>query len=469
MNSIASLTYPADYLVSGIGNVWSQMVKDPEFVRAYLQGLGLLGTQEALDVAAVASTTTPEDVPVTRRRYLVPIVLEDSQRGQGQALVFRLRRDRPVWLGSQPPESLFQVGSVYTLGAQLDAGLAAYPIGSLAFDTLANTPENPERVLVRGQDFDLEEHTILFRAGLEPAQDPDFYREDGRVVLWAQEAHAAVPWVRQHVGYAVGAPNIPPELKEFVLHTWRAYNFGLTPARLGAGLGELLGTAVSEGDETVEELTPDGIITDRRVYQTKGALVSPGDVLAAGQSLDGAFRVFEREQDLTELAAAVPAITVPTSMLRAYAAPVSFGWEPQMWENNRFHVIGTPEAVAAFWANTRLGPQSGSVVPAEFVYQHALRHGLVILVVDASKVAPAKLRNLQYLNLLLRTRSQVTGFMVIVKFNTDSKLDAGYSDSETDVCADVCVDEAGTGVPARHLQYTDSVHWKFIPACKEIT
>ena len=461
------LVYPADYLASGVSNVWLQLVQDPEFVRAYLRGLGLWAAQEQIDAQLIEQLSVPEQVSTARRRYAVPVILSDDDRGQGDALAFRLRRDNPVWLGPQPQGSGFQAGAVYTLGGRLETDLLAYPVGDLQFNLLASSPEDPEHVLVRGQDFELESRTILFRRGLD--LDSLFVREDGRLVLWAVEATDRAPWVRQHIGYAVGAPHAAPELKDFLVQVWRAYNFGLTPARLGQGLGALLRLPVAQSAEQVEVVTSNTVITDARSYHVTGAAVEVGDTVGPGTSLDGAIQIFESERELTRLKAAVPALTVPADMLRSRSGPVSFQWDEQQWEDGRFKVIGSPAAIAGFWDAVRLdsGVRTGPVIPAEYVYRRALQHNLMIVVLDSSRIMREHLHNLRYLDLLLNTRSRCIGFMIILRFDTDSVYTDEYSDRTTDVCAHVCVDEAGAGVSARQLQYADSVHWTFIPACKE--
>lgn len=467
-NRIEALLEPPEYLAASVSNVWQQLVSDPGFVRAYLHGLGIWGIQEHLDREAVQHLMVPETTPTQRLRVTLPVILSEDARGTGDALVFRLRRDRPIQLGPQPQGSPFSPGRVYQLGEDLETGLVVYPIGEQNFDLLYTARKDPKATLLRGQDFELSERCIVFRPDLDPLELPGIVNEDGRAILWASYALEPTQWVREHLGIPVGVPDAPSRLKSYLVHVWRAYGEGLTAYRLRMALGALLGDPVAKADGTVFEVTPDAVITETKVYPVKNSTLNVGDTVKAGDSLTGTYQVFERVQDMEQLAADLGNIplTVP---LGADKGSVAFPWTPEQWKANRFTVLGAEEDVEAFWNNVGELQQSGPVIPAAFVYTAALRQSMVLVQIHVDRVDPDYLRHLDALSAVLRTRDLGTMILIIFRFSADSLYAPEYSDAAESPCASVAADQVGGLRSDTQPVYSDSVRWTFIPACKETT
>jgi hypothetical protein len=398
MSKTLSLT-PSDFvgygntLTSWLGAFWTQVYENPELVRNYQEGRGLLAAQMYLNYLEALNLLDRTAAPVFHRERWHPLVLRSDQQDQGQAALMRIGMDPTPTVGPQV-EGSFAQGETFQIGGHARyQNVVAYPLAEPVSDILTcitNDITNPTTILVRGTDFLVEEQTIFFLRGSDPLANPEFAANtvaDGagvthtEVLAWGCDALIDRELVYEHVGYVLGVKTDSTEFYQKMLNAlWDTYSEG-TPLRyfLGAwgamfGVPTVLGTT-----ETVEEIltAPDGdiqVVTDQRVYELPGTTtlrdsVVVGATLERGEFLDQAIRLYDSPNPVrlagtseygTQLKTDVPQLLLPPALFRSKLSKgLGVSWEVQDIVNAgqdangnpklMFDVTGDPNDIELFW------------------------------------------------------------------------------------------------------------------------
>lgn len=374
-----------------LGRFWTQMCVDKALVSAYSNAQGLLSTQLHLNFLEAQDMLSYASCPVYHRVRWMPIVVRKSQRGTGNAVLFRVGMEPPVYSGTQPENSGYQYGAVFKVGGYAQPrGFVSYPIPravSAVASCICDSIVEPKAMLVNGTDFYVSDSTLLVRESKDMFDDARFARRqvalpdgamDEEIMLWAADALVDRDILYQHFGYALGIGLPSSEgYQKFLSAMWHLYVSGGPEAVLRAAVAAGLGISAVESDETVETVLTDPatnevlVVTDSQIYRyPAGSTVSrgtvPGAQLTAGTVPVETVRVFARlnstksAAERPDLEEYVPIVHIPPSML---AADTRFGvggrWEPtpvlfrglDTNGNPRFStdLVGEPDDVAAVW------------------------------------------------------------------------------------------------------------------------
>lgn len=371
-----------DTLYRWLGMFWTELYQDRDFMRGAQGGRALLAAQAYLDLLEASALLDRRQAPVLHRERWYPIVVRRSEQGLGEAAALTLGMEPTPVLGPQT-DPAFKAGAEFTLnGAASFAGIVTYPLASAPDHVMTCITDNiaaPKRILVRDRDFVIQDGALVLRTQDDPfAADSDFAVDGDEAVLWGCDVMFDRDYVYEHIGYVFGIRTGSTEYFKRVLNAvWDLTTAGASPALFTSMLAAICGIPVAgRAGEIVEDVCYDGdpvsvntdilVITDADVYRfppTALITVKPGDVLAAGQLMDSALKLYFGVTDVrggTDLRNDIPVVTLPPGCLKAATDyGLSLGWEPapiyyagddsngnaKLW----FPVSGSDRDVASFW------------------------------------------------------------------------------------------------------------------------
>jgi hypothetical protein len=306
-------------------------------------------------------------VPTTRKRWL-PIHFKRADANNAVRVL--LGADGLV-LGRQTA-ARYEPGSLLKLGGhQRFCNSVAYPYAGGELPTaLCNTAVNPRVVLLSGVDYVRYEDAIVFRKVSDPfTLGLHTRREDGDDVVTLLAADdVAVGGSIHELQALLGLPTSSLDTDcALAAALWRALVRGPTAHAVAGLIAMAHGMRVADSDEVVEHVyTTDGgtvVITDASEYRLAPGIASSlerGDRLAKGDVIgDGLHLVSTHDPEFApRLAELTDTLFLPGSFFKNPAAAVGFKFTVSRITASetdtvlRFEVLGTEDAVAAFWAGT---------------------------------------------------------------------------------------------------------------------
>lgn len=301
-------TYPArdldtPPLLKGLlGSFWSELYGDQPELDAQLAALALPWRQAARDLDAAADSLAYETLPPLHVHEWHPVTLRERDRRNLDYVGLRYRQDADATYGRgyRYAEAAAPLGIPAAIGDVADA--------PLAFDSTYA----PKVCLVGGLDYTLDRPNRLLWLRVDPFADPRWSpapvldaagrQVDRELTLYLWHAGLDERLLYRRLGYAMGV-DIPSSVRgrELLNAFVDALGRGTSRGGLERYLSALFDVPLCVDDgEVVEAVFEDAagrcVATDRRAYRLSpaaGALVAPGDVLAAGQPLCDALRFDE--------------------------------------------------------------------------------------------------------------------------------------------------------------------------------
>lgn len=405
-----------DGIVQGLSPLW-RGISDMSLPELSWQDA--LDTDASMRLRVAEKTALPaEAVPTTRKRWL-PIHFKRSDANNAVRIL--LGADGLV-LGRQTA-ARYEPGSLLKLGGhQRFGGSVAYPYaGGELPTTLCNKAVNPTIVLLSGVDYVRYDDAIVFRRASDPfALGLHMRREDGDDVVTLLAADdVSAGGTTQELQALLGLPASSLDMDcALAAELWRALVRGPTAHDIAGLIAMAHGMRVADSDEVVEHVyaadSGTVVITDVAEYRLSPGVVSSlqrGDRLSRGDVIgDGLHMVSTHEPAFApRLAELTDTLFLPGTFFKNPAAAVGFKFTTSRITASesdtvlRFEVLGTDDAVAAFWAGTSADVASllaghlndrfvktaraGSVTPLSEFIRNVLG-SLLIVVKDAGIAMP---------------------------------------------------------------------------------
>lgn len=511
-------------LTRWMGTLWTTFSEDPEFVRRYMQGRGMLAAQHTVLYQETAATSDRRVLAPFHRERCQPLIVTASARNTGKAAAVQLgdeyvpaigpQRDAPFILGQK-----LKIGGYYGL-----QGTVTYPLPLGVEDVasaIVDNPADPTVVLIRGIDFYVRNNTVFFLHNTDPLTSGKFSiastAQGNQALVWLVDSMVDLDYVYNFIGYVLGVKERSSEFyKRYLNALWDMHNQGATMAAFRVALAAILDEPVVENEyETVERVIRSGdveqVITDKNVYalqvgSERRDAVRAGQVLRRGDFLTKTIKVFSN-LDPERLAAGdefgatirtdVPALFLPAQF---FASQLQYGlgmsWQrvpvqsagtdangnTKAW----FSLFGTPEDTAMFWqdfwarcerdglvpaeqfepAYLRTNGLPTSQVPFEFFLRNFLKANTMIVTLDTAKLSATGRRGTSNLKLLNAVTPAHVYVAILEHEYTGPELYQEYTEVVLPIDAVIKRDATGTGQRTEsRLRYTDHVSVRWIPVC----
>lgn len=435
-------------LVEWMGYFWTRVYENSELVRSVQQGQGLLMAQLYLNFMESIDLLNRNDVPVYHRERWSPLVIKQSEAGTGDATLITAGMTPTPVVGPQP-EGDFVPGTVFPVGGNAKyLNAVSYPLSVSVADVLTCITDNimsPKVVLIRDQDFIVQNDTIVFLRKNDPFTMSAFPQRvldnDKEILLWGCDTLIDKEYVYKYLSYVLGIKATSLEFfQQMVNALWNLYNMGTPISMLKSTIGAMLGepTAV-HAEETVEAIIPRGdyvqVATDQEVYTVSASAelrVEVGTVLHNGDFITKTLRLYEtldpmKLDAVSEFGVAfradVHSLFFEKAMLRSavqFGVGASYdesdivvaGLDAQGNPQLKFTLYGNPDDIQLFWQDfwqyladhgmtsetcfqeyldDIVLPVEGAVVghvpPLEFFLRYFMRANAMILVIDRDKLA----------------------------------------------------------------------------------
>lgn len=375
----------ANTLFGWMGRFWTEVYRDPDFVKSCMVGKGMMASQLAITGEETRRLVDRRNLPVMHRERWFPITIRESEQGRGGAAMFRLGATPTPVLGPQNP-GIFMTGRVFQLGGYVRfSDITVYPVdANIAgiMTLLSDSPDNPTQTWTPA-DFALQHGSVVFRREQDPFTygtpqitvelNDDGTVKDRTVTLWGMDTAFDWQYVALHLGYVLGLNTVPSTdyFKRLINAMWDSLTGSATLDNTEALAAAVYDVPVAVSSEPVVSILTqyDGtvlIVTATQAYQ----VVDPdpnivvGTVLRRGQPLTSAIQLFSNIYNPSTLGyafrSAVPAVTFPRSF---FSAPLNHGltatWDQvpvvvDGFDQNgnprlRFELGGDPVDEQAFW------------------------------------------------------------------------------------------------------------------------
>jgi hypothetical protein len=213
----------------------------------------------------------------------------------------------------------------------------------VAIEQIVDSLTNPSLVLLPDVDYVVRYGLIEFKTEIPDQR------------LFLLNVRTDENWIYHHFGVLVGLKKCKSSehYKAIVNALWDCYNHGGACSDVFRLIAAITGNAVAIANETVVEVTPEVIKTDKNEYPiTQKPCVQVGDRVKAGDSLTDAFDVLEINS--LNYANSMPGITLRQGMLgEGYKGSLTFINQliPIEHRNGRqeFNLFGSPSDEKRFW------------------------------------------------------------------------------------------------------------------------
>jgi len=437
-------------LVDWMGTFWTRIYENSDLVKNVQQGGGLLLAQLYLDFMESVSLINRNEVPAFHRERWMPLVIRLSQAGTGKATLIKAGMVPTPVIGPQTG-SEFVPGEVFKVGGNAEyAAAISYPLSVDIEDVITCISDNilsPKVVLVRDQDFIVEENTIVFLKQNDPFKMSAFpqrdLNNDKEILLWACDTLVDKEYVYKYLSYVLGIEATSTEyFQKMVNALWNAYNYGTPIGVFKSAVGAILGEpTIIHATETVQAIIAGNaytqVITDKEVYNVSKAstlrdVCVVGGILQMGEFLTETVRLYETLDPMKLMAVSefgnrfrndVRSLFFEKALLRS---PLHFGVGASYDESDivvagldsqgnprmKFTVYGNPDDISLFWQDfwqyledhnitsetcfqayldDIVLPVDGTVVghvpPLEYFLRYFMRANAMVLVVERNKLA----------------------------------------------------------------------------------
>lgn len=446
-----------------IGNLWNQIFKDRELVRANNAANGLLSTQLYLNFIETLKLLDRKAAPVFHRERWRSIVLKKSEQNKAKANAFQVGDSIVPRVGPNNHNILGGTPKAKLGGFSDIPGVTAYPIPEDIVDVIVSVTDSintPSKIFIRGIDFEVSESSILFFNNNDPFLKgfPVLNTPDGlEVQIWATDVLFDKDFVYDFSGHVLGIREPSSEFYANYLNAlWDIFNQGASIALFRSGIAAVLGEPyIQEEKETIEYIidTANGgrqVITDAHVYNiTPNAVLRSKIVIGAelgfGELLTENIRIYDNldptrlsanSEYFSRLRSDVPSISLDPAFFRARIEQgLSVTWDKVPLEFTgrdangnpklRFKIYGNSEDVETFWQDfwdyseatgisgtacfpnelnatllETVGATWGTVSPAEYFLYNFLKANFLVVVVDSSNLTAQGKRNMYRLGAL---------------------------------------------------------------------
>lgn len=298
-------------LVDWMGYFWTRIYENADLVKSVQQGQGVLLAQLYLNFMESVSLINRNEVPVYHRERWKPLTIKLSQAGTGQATLIVAGMDPTPSVGPQTdPE--FVPGEVYPIGGNAEYVAAiSYPLDVDIVDVVTCITDNivsPKVVLIRDQDFIVQDNTIIFLRQNDPFKMVAFPQRDlggdKEILLWACDTVINKEYVYKYLSYVLGIQAQSTEYFQTMINAlWNLYNYGTPIAIFRSAVGAILGEpTVVHTTETVQSIVTGTdyvqIMTDKEVYNvsktaTLRTACVEGAVMRMGDFFTQTVRLYE--------------------------------------------------------------------------------------------------------------------------------------------------------------------------------
>ena len=354
--SESRLSFPADQgvdsssnattLFEWLGSFWSEIYRDPDFIKELQSARAIRVAQLYLDLLENLKLEDRENAPVFHRERWHPIIIRRSSRDTGSKGMVKLTPDTtvdhstgknvPVVMLGEQKNKTYRPCTYIQLGSKKAnyQGMVVYPLEGVSaglksvMTCLVNNVVSASVVLSNGTDFSILDGAIAISEKQDPftgdnsdkwpvfrTEGTEDAGEDYEVVLWACDALFDKDFIYRHLGYAMRLPSRSSEVyKRVVNAAWNVVASGATPLLLRSLMASICGIpTVKEDGEVVERVYkfadgPIQVITSKNVYEYPAGSslrrnVRVGAELKRFDTLDKAIRVYACPTDSHRLAA----------------------------------------------------------------------------------------------------------------------------------------------------------------------
>lgn len=455
-------------LYNWLGDFWRRVYKDPQFAKGLMDGFGLQAAQYYLDFLERINLLNRNHIPALHRERWRMVTLLRSQVGTGEAVRLKVGKDPMPVVGPQSGTA-YERGKVFVVGGYgIYENAVSYPMPGIesVITCVTSNVINPGTVLVSGNDFVVEDGTIIFTNGVDPFNDPNFAKvtlhgdtEDTAISIWCCDALYDKDYVYRFLSYVVG---LRMESSEYAIGAvnalWDFYNNGASRLSLCKALGAILDEPVFTEDTTITRIiestaeqsyiveTTSGVYTTP-ITSTLNPKIVPGAVLNAGEFLTDHVRMYG-SVDPMRLAVTSPygmrfvtdvsALQIDKTLLAAaLERGIGIDWNsvPIVSEGTtelgisklKFELYGSESDKTKFWEyfwnycaekgitseacfsdylngimSDVEGTVRGYVKPMEFFLRYFLKYNALFVVVDRSRLSETGRRSSALLSLIQR-------------------------------------------------------------------
>lgn len=293
-----------DVLLNVLGSFWATTYQGNGLLEDLTTAAGQLAQQSYVQLLELINSISRLNVPLYHQDNWYALTIRQSQVNEASLRIAKYAT------GSQ---------YLYAAPAQLEYGIpvaasqsyaVVKPADLVNVKAMFNRLVDPSVELIEGIDYWLTEDQLLFRQ--DPFANPKIAKRellndigeivDAELVLWLYRGQWDWKYIYEQFGYALRLQLETSEgYKQFVNAIFEAFNAGTAVRQQQLAIAAAFGVPlVVETTETVETVVSDidylNVITDQHVYQFPlgtNAIVTPGQVLKAGDPLTDLLQVFE--------------------------------------------------------------------------------------------------------------------------------------------------------------------------------
>jgi hypothetical protein len=362
-------TFPAadfddrEKLAAVLGGFWNGVYSGGDLVSSLTFAAGQVEEQTHKDLLALTKSVGRFSLPLYKKTDWLLLKLRETARNRADANVLKLDGARRISDG-------------FSLGDTVARGFFVWqvPTALKAATLIMSGTQGPVATLVQGLDYFIEEAGLWFLA--DPFTDERFTTEiiyedgtpvDRELSLWLYDVSRDYDNVFYQFGYALGLklPTSEP-YKGLVNALYDALVEGSTARALQDGFAAIADAPFAKGGETVLQIFKDTdtsvVVTDESAYRFWGEaqiLVALGDVLAPGQAISDAVRIFEFNrgqvpEEIRALAIGKGFLAtgyVEDIVFQNKIVPLGIELGVNGYTKVSFEIGGKPEDVAKFWAD----------------------------------------------------------------------------------------------------------------------
>lgn len=293
-----------DVLLNVLGSFWATTYQGNGLLEDLAATAGQMAQQSYLQLLELINSVSRFNVPLYHQDNWYALTIRQSQVNAASLRIAK-----------------YLTGSAYQYSsdAEINYGVpvastqnyaVAKPADLVNVRTVFNRLVDPSVELIEGIDYWLTDDQLIFREN--PFSNPNIAKRellnavgevvDTELVLWLYRGQWDWKYIYEQFGYALRLQLQTSEgYKQFVNAIFDAFNAGTAIRQQQLAIAAAFGVPlVVETNETVETVVTDvrhlNVITDQHVYQFPvgtTAIVTPGQVLKAGDPLTDLLQVFE--------------------------------------------------------------------------------------------------------------------------------------------------------------------------------
>lgn len=294
----------SDVLLNVLGSFWATTYQGNKLLEDLTTVAGQMAQQSYVQLLELINSVSRFNVPLYHQDNWYALTIRKSQVNAAS-----------LWIAKYTTGSPYQYSNPSQLNYNVPVAAAqsyavSKPKDLVQVRAIFNRLVDPSVELIDGIDYQLMEDQILFRE--DPFNNPKIAKRellnavgeivDTELVLWMYRGQWDWKYVYEQFGYALRLQLKTSEgYKQFINSVFDAFNFGTAVKQQQLAIAATFGVPlVVETTETVETVLSDvdhlNVITDQHVYQFPlgtNTIVTPGQVLKAGDPLTDLLQVFE--------------------------------------------------------------------------------------------------------------------------------------------------------------------------------